>query len=586
MADMENLPYHRKYRPNTLAKYIGNEKLKETAMKALSSGKRPQVILLWGDSGCGKAQPLDSLVLTTSGYKKMGDIKVGDEVFTHTGAKGKVSGIYPQGIRPIYRINLSDRTYIDVSDEHLNCIWGSNDNQLYILSTLELIDHFKDGSFYITRTNAKDVIKYDNYITDIEFNTKVNIVSIERIEDQECQCIMIDHPDHTYISNYFIPTHNTTFARLLAKEYSCEDRNEETGACGKCISCQTIDEYIATGDTSLLSNIQEIDITDQSGKKDLDSVLADMEMPAFGDEWKIFIFDECHMATPALQNRLLKIAEEPPEHVLMLFCTTNPEKLIETLKNRCQLKLHVTKPKVKELAGLLRYVCSTEGVEYDNQGLEFIANRGELTIRTALTNLQQVVTEQNSAKYENAIQVFDAVSSTIIINFFRALKAKDVFRYVTLLYEIKSKMDLNVFVNELAGFVQRGIYTINGIQLDGVSDNELKVYRDLFGDMGVAQINILLTKVLNLNPKNLEMELLLLGYTGLDVKTEDNENKGVFDTIIPNIDNELGKEVATTNKVLKEKAEISYEQGVENAKNFSSDASIEALMAMGGTLVE
>ena len=586
MADMENLPYHRKYRPNTLAKYIGNEKLKETAMKALSSGKRPQVILLWGDSGCGKAQPLDSLVLTTSGYKKMGDIKVGDEVFTHTGAKGKVSGIYPQGVRPIYRINLSDRTYIDVSDEHLNCIWGSDDNQLYILSTLELIDHFKDGSFYITRTNAKDIIKYDDYITDIEFNTKVNIVSIERIEDKECQCIMVDHPDHTYISDFFIPTHNTTFARLLAKEYSCEDRNEETGACGKCISCQTIDEYIATGDTSLLSNIQEIDITDQSGKKDLDSVLADMEMPAFGDEWKIFIFDECHMATPALQNRLLKIAEEPPEHVLMLFCTTNPEKLIETLKNRCQLKLHVTKPKVKELAGLLRYVCSTEGVEYDNQGLEFIANRGELTIRTALTNLQQVVTEQNSAKYENAIQVFDAVSSTIIINFFRALKAKDVFRYVTLLYEIKSKMDLNVFVNELAGFVQRGIYTINGIQLDGVSDNELKVYRDLFGDMGVAQINILLTKVLNLNPKNLEMELLLLGYTGLDVKTEDNENKGVFDTIIPNIDNELGKEVATTNKVLKEKAEISYEQGVENAKNFSSDASIEALMAMGGTLVE
>ena len=73
MEDMENLPYHRKYRPNTLTGYIGNHKLKETAMKALSSGKRPQAILLWGDSGCGKAQPLDSLVLTTDGFKKMGD---------------------------------------------------------------------------------------------------------------------------------------------------------------------------------------------------------------------------------------------------------------------------------------------------------------------------------------------------------------------------------------------------------------------------------------------------------------------------------------------------------------------------------
>lgn len=672
MTDMENLPYHRKYRPNTLAKYIGNEKLKETAMKALSSGKRPQVILLWGDSGCGKAQPLNSLVLTINGYKRMGDIKVGDEVFTHNGNRGRVSGIYPQGIRPIYRIHLSDcmggdEVFIDVSDEHLNCVCKLDActdivEEELVLTTNELIARLDNEDFCVARPNFEfedlpitekyidsmtyipDCYKYNSRevrtnllekICDCEdrlyFSTKYetlyndvkfiaqslgyavrkdckpsssndnfslvfaddedtygfwNIDSIERIEDQECQCIMIDHPDHTYISDFFIPTHNTTFARLLAKEYSCEDRNEETGACGKCISCQTIDEYIATGDTSLLSNIQEIDITDQSGKKDLDSVLADMEMPAFGDEWKIFIFDECHMATPALQNRLLKIAEEPPEHVLMLFCTTNPEKLIETLKNRCQLKLHVTKPKVKELAGLLRYVCSSEGVEYDNQGLEFIANRGELTIRTALTNLQQVVTEQNSAKYENAIQVFDAVSSTIIINFFRALKAKDVFRYVTLLYEIKSKMDLNVFVNELAGFVQRGIYTINGIQLEGVSDNELKVYRDLFGDMGVAQINVLLTKVLNLNPKNLEMELLLLGYTGLDTKTDDSEDKGVFDTVIPNIDNELGKEVATTNKVLKEKADIAYEQGVENAKNFSSDASIEALMAMGGILVE
>lgn len=841
MADMENLPYHRKYRPNTLAKYIGNQKLKETAMKALSSNKKPQVILLWGDSGCGKAQPLDSLVLTTDRYKRMGDIVVGDEVFTAEGNKGVVSGIYPQGVRPIYRITLSDRTYIDVSDEHLNCVWRYNtktkEREDYVLTTTNLIELFKaskyklrfdvpsvdwnvqdipldayligaligdgcltSGNFNFSNSeqdilnkvdsilrdnysmclnyietgkydyrissvwNSKYYFKYkgvvyyscdamknklheegyplfdsqtiinlgletasttlstypelkgaidiqinesyedtyfrdsirdlgltcksiDKFIPDcylyndketrlnllrglidtdgtisktgqVEFSTsskrlsedfaflvrslgirdtiseketsyrdedgnkiecaisyrhflKVpndlvfftsekhktryskkqhdpirNIESIEYIGDKECQCIMIDHPDHTYISDYFIPTHNTTFARLLAKEYSCEDRNEETGACGQCLSCQTIDDYIATGDTSILSNIQEIDITDQSGKKDLDSVLADMEMPAFGDEWKIFIFDECHMATPALQNRLLKIAEEPPEHVLMLFCTTNPEKLIDTLKNRCQLKLHVTKPKVKELAGLLRYVCENEGVDYDMQGLEFIANRGELTIRTALTNLQQVVTEQNSAKYDNAIQVFDAVSSTVIINFFKALKAKDVFRYVTLLYEIKAKMDLNVFVNELSGFVQRGIYTINGIQLDGVSDNELKVYRDLFGDMGVAQINTLLTKVLNLNPKNLEMELLLLGYTGLDSKSDDNANTGVFDINIPNIEGELEKEVATTNKVLKEKEEQNYQQGVENAKNFSADASIDALMAMGGTLVE
>lgn len=427
MADESNLPFHRKYRPNTLAKYIGNEKLKETAMKALSCGKRPQVILLWGDSGCGK----------------------------------------------------------------------------------------------------------------------------------------------------------TTFARLLAKEYSCFERDDVTGACNHCANCEAINDYIATGDTSLLTNVQEIDITDQSGKRDLNAVLEDMTIPAFGDEWKIYIFDECHKASDALQNRLLKITEEPPEHVLMIFCTTNPEKLIDTLKNRCQLQLQVKKPKVKELAGLLRYVCECEQVEYDMKGLEFIANRGELTIRTALQNLQQVVNEQNAARYENATQVFEEISNTLIINFFKSLKSKDILRYITLLYEIKSKMDLSAFLVELRDFIKRGIYTINGIQQDGVSDNELKVYRDLFGDLGIGQICVLLSKVMSLDMKNLELELITLGYTGFD------EVKQLQDEIvIPVVDNELKLETKNADKVIKQREEVSFEKGVENASSQMQGIDIDSILSMGGTLVE
>lgn len=431
--DIESLPFHRKYRPNTLAGYIGNEKIKETALKALSSGKKPQVILLWGSSGCGK----------------------------------------------------------------------------------------------------------------------------------------------------------TTFARLLAKEYSCEHRDDVTGACNECFSCQQINDYIATGNTDALTSIQEIDITEQSGKRDLNSVLNDMTMPGYGDEWRTYILDECHMASEGLQNRLLKITEETPENVLIIFCTTNPEKMIPTLVNRCNLSLHVTKPKVKELVGLLRHVCECEQVEYDNEGLEFLANRGELTIRTALQNLQQAVNEQHSAKYDDVIKVFDAISNTILINFFRALKDKDVFRYISLLYTIKSKFDLNMFVNELRTFVQRGVYTINGITLDGVTENDIKVYKNLFGDLGVAQISFLMNRISAMNTNNLEMSLMLLGYTGLDVEPQKSSVEDVFKAEIISPEKELAKEASMASKILKEQQAEEYNQGLANAEKLMGNVSMaDILESFGGVLVD
>lgn len=675
-----SLPFHRKYRPTTISGYIGNEKLKESVMSTLRNGNRPQVMLFYGDSGCGKAQPLDSLVLTTSGYKKMGDIKIGDEVFTHKGNSGRVSGIYPQGVRPIYRITLSDRTYIDVSDEHLNCVYYIEDDKRtdLVVNTLELVGLYNKCNYNLcidtpsvdwcnsiedtTRFGIngipKDLLfsnkdtrmrllnnlyKYYGVVVDgkvelnfnaihgkklsddvafllrslgivdifhevpdlgythrLESNIRASsnnvlifddslsyiryIESIERIDDQECQCIMIDHPDHTYISDYFIPTHNTTIARLIAKEYLCTERDNEKGACGVCYNCQAVDDYIHTGDTSNLTSIKEIDIASDNGKRDLDAVVEDMMIPSF--EWKIYILDECHEATSGAQNRLLKIVEEPPENVLIIFCTTNPEKMIPTLVNRCQIQLKVTKPTVKELAGLSKHICQVEDVEYDMKGLEFIANRAECTIRSNLQYLQRVISEQGKADYSSATKVFEEVSNATIIKFFKALKSHNVLSYVTLLHKIKTSMDLRVFLTELQQFVKRGIYVINGINLDGVSDGDLVSYRDLFSDLGVAKISFLLNKLLSMNTDNIEMELLVLGYSGIDTVLHEEELDLGLETI-QSLEGECSKEQSQAVKVIKEEEAIKTENGIKNADNLTQEASIDLIMQqMGGIFAD
>ncbi len=724
-----DLAYHRKYRPTTIKQYIGNEKLKQTALAALKGDKRPQVILLSGDSGCGKAQPLDSRVLTTSGYKRMGDIQIGDEVFTHNGNRGRVSGIYPQGVRPVYRITLSDRTYIDVSDEHLNCVYLYNTKKKvredYVLTTLDLIEKFRtskydlrveipsvdfehkdvpvnpyefgrkgfkayenipDGYLYNDRDTRIGVLqgllegdKFVHYgdggvsvsifsesfskdfeflvrslgIMDIVIGRKTSytakdgkrhpvfnwcshflqmpddtdfkqlegylgkkiinqrgvyrtIVSIDRIEDKECQCIMVDHEDHTYISDFFIPTHNTTFARLLAKEYLCEDRDDVTGACDMCASCQELDDYIQTGDTSMLSSVREVDIADQSGKRDIDVVLEEMLIPAFG--WKVYIFDEVHMATNQAQNRMLKIVEEPPENVLMIFCTTDPDKLLETLRNRCQLTLRVKKPTVAELGGLLKRVCSTEGVDCDIKGVNFIANRAGLTIRKALTSLEQVVTERGDATYDSAISVFEEISDTLIVNFYKKLLgtpkydrngnvirdklgnpevSRDVLGYVTLLSKIKSKVDLNTFVNNLIDFTKKGIFVINQVQVDGVSDGELSIYRSLFGDFTVEQMANLINTLVELasGKGDIEMNLLSLGYTGLVcANNSGNQQSGGVDSGLAAIFDEVEQEQKNGDFERAMRSKEAESKGVSLADDLVKPASLDDIESLFGNV--
>ena len=376
----------------------------------------------------------------------------------------------------------------------------------------------------------------------------------------------------------------TTLGRILGKEYSCLNRNNETGACNTCENCLAINDYIKTGNTDNLINIREINVAEDSGKNDLSDVFEEMLIPSLYNEWKIYIFDEVQKASNGLQNRLLKITEETPEHVLIVFCTTEPDKILPTLKTRCQLNLHIQKPKLKELMQLLKYVCKSEGVEFDLRGLEYIASNADLVVRQSLLNLEQVVHEHGNATYDSATETFDNISQTLITSLFKYLKAKDVYAYITTLHKIKTHMELSAFLEVLKNFVVRGLYTINGVLLDGVTETDMKVYKALFADIGVEEVAYLLRRILAIEPRNAEIELMTLGYTGLDLPT--NINSNTEESTVLSVENEVAKEEQNAVTILKQEEKKEFDQGVENATKYFQTVTVDDLVALGGVVIE
>jgi len=170
-------------------------------------------ILLVGNTGSGKAQPLYSKIKTPNGWIKMGDIKIGQEVCTPDGKTAFVTGIFPQGVRPTYRVILEDGRSTDCDEDHLWKIYSDKWNIWKVLPLKKIIELQKSLDLYIPVVDSKilDTFKREN------FDFKYKIKSIEYLGTQEAQCIMIDHPDHLYITDNNIVTHNTLLAQTLAK---------------------------------------------------------------------------------------------------------------------------------------------------------------------------------------------------------------------------------------------------------------------------------------------------------------------------------------------------------------------------------
>lgn len=276
-------------------------------------------------------------------------------------------------------------------------------------------------------------------------------------------------------------TGKTSMARLLCKEIHC--MNKINGhACETCEMCQMINEYIsATEAGNDCPGIVEIDAATTTGKEGINDIITDvLTPPMYPLKFKVLILDECHMLSVAAQNSLLKIIEEPPKFLIFILCTTDPEKVIQTIQSRIQLKLEVRKKSVDELADKLYWIGEQEKLSISKEACKLIAKKADRIPREAINLLETVAKNYGTVQISNVIAAIDDVNTEVYLKYFQVANSslEEVLQFNSLLKE--KNIDTRKFMVGLIRFVLDCMYIKYGISMEDYDTDFLETAKELF----------------------------------------------------------------------------------------------------------
>ena len=171
--------------------------------------------------------------------------------------------------------------------------------------------------------------------------------------------------------------------QVLAKALNCENLSPEGEPCGECESCVVAIEQGRSFD------LHELDAASNNKVEDMRDLLAKVNLGTPGRA-KVYILDEVHMLTSQAENALLKTLEEPPDHVTWVLATTEPHKVVETIRSRCQV-FQLTLLGADEMAEHVRWVSQDAGLDVSDEAVEHVVTAGGGSVRDTLSALDRVV---------------------------------------------------------------------------------------------------------------------------------------------------------------------------------------------------
>ena len=282
------------------------------------------------------------------------------------------------------------------------------------------------------------------------------VVGQKHVVETLKRAVVEGRTSHAYLFCGPRGTGKTTMARLLAKALMCEKGPGQLpdGTCEQC-------RLIAAGEHP---DVAELDAASRTGVDNVrEEILSRVNYAPTMGRCKVYIIDEVHMLTPAAFNALLKTLEEPPEHVVFIMCTTDPQKILATILSRVQ-RFDFHSIGNDEMQAHLAYVCGEEGFTYDDAALELIVRHARGGMRDALTSLEQLSVFGNGNISVAAAQDFlGEVSGSVLGGVVNALAKRDV---PALFGEVEKLMssgrDLLQFTKELAARM-RDVYVVAAV---------------------------------------------------------------------------------------------------------------------------
>jgi DNA polymerase-3 subunit gamma/tau len=311
-------------------------------------------------------------------------------------------------------------------------------------------------------------------------------------------------------------TGKTTFARLISKYYLCQNPHDDGTPCEECEMCQQINDILIAGNGVDIETpgVTEVDATTANGKEAIQEIIEDAIQAPIYTEYKVIIFDECHMITNQAQNALLKIIEDIPKHLVCIFCTTNDEKVLQTIKSRMQLTLEARKQSVQDMTNRLMQIAEMEKLTVNKAALEILARKGNRVPRECINLLEGVAkTYDGQITMDNVKDYLGGVSSDLYMEYFQAANKSlaDILVFIKKLRD--NDVKLNEFVSGLMQFVLDSMYIKHGISLEDYPLDYIKSVKELF-DMYTSN--------------DFDMLLQIIEYLSNQLTQEDNAKNEVL----------------------------------------------------------